>query len=53
MREIKMHTTIYWQVPDGIEPAQYISILEKLTKAHALELAYDFGDSIYEENENA
>jgi len=52
MREIKMHTTLYWQVPDDIEPAQFISVLESLAKSDVLKLAYDFGDSTFEVNEN-
>ena len=50
--EIKMHTTIYWEVPEGQEPEAYISFLrESSTKREALKLATDFCDSEYEVNE--
>ena len=52
MKEIKMHTTIYWEVPEGQDPESYISYLrDSLTKLEALQLATDFGDSEYEVNE--
>ena len=50
--EVKMHTTIYWEVPEGQTPEAYISLLrESLTKSEVLKLATDFGDSEYEVNE--
>jgi hypothetical protein len=52
MKEVKMHTTIYWEVPEGQDPEAYISFLrESLTKREALKLATDYGDSEFEVNE--
>ena len=51
MNEIKMHTTLYWEVPDDIEPQAFIDKLKSLTKYEVLKLATDFGDSEYEVNE--
>ena len=50
--EIKMHTTIYWEVPEGQDPEAYIIFLrESLTKREALKLATDYGDSEFEVND--
>jgi hypothetical protein len=49
--EIKMHTTIYWEVPKGADPKTYMELLQRLTKEEALKLACDFGDSEFEVNE--
>jgi hypothetical protein len=52
MSEIKMNTTIYWEVPEGQDPEAYISFLrESLTKREALKLATDYGDSEFEVND--
>ncbi len=48
--EIKMHTTIYWEVPDGEDPQAFIEKLKSLTKDEALKLATDYGDSEFEVN---
>ena len=50
-KEIKMHTTIYWEVPDGVEPQAFIDKLKSLTKDEVLKLATDYGDSEFEVNE--
>jgi len=49
--EIKMHTTIYWEVPEGQDPEAYIIFLRSLTKREALKLATDYGDSEFEVND--
>lgn len=49
--EIKMHTTIYWEVPEGRDPAEYIEELSNMSKLDALVKATDFGDSVFEINE--
>jgi len=51
MSEIKMHTTIYWEVPKGADPKTYLEVLQRLSKEEALKLATDFGDSEFEVNE--
>jgi hypothetical protein len=52
MSEIKMHTTIYWEVPEDQDPEAYISFLKhSLTKREALKLATDYGDSEFEVND--
>jgi len=48
MVEIKMHTTIYWTVPDGKDPIKYMEELSNMTKLDALCKADDFGDSNFE-----
>ena len=52
-KEIKMHTTIYWEVPEDQDPEQYIYFLksEMNTKQDVLRLATDFADGEYEVNE--
>ena len=51
-KEIKMHTTIYWEVPEDQDPEQYIFFLKnEMTKQEALRVATDFGDGEYEVNE--
>jgi hypothetical protein len=49
--EIKMHTTLYWEVPDGVDPQAYINHLKSTPKDVVLLLATDFGDSEYEVND--
>ena len=50
--EIKMHTTIYWEVPEGTDPDVYMKFLkEACTKREALIMATDFGDGDFEVNE--
>ena len=49
--EIKMHTTIYWEVPDGQDPQVFISNLQAMTKRQVLKMATDYGDSEFEVNE--
>jgi len=51
MTEIKMHTTIYWAVPNGQDPQVFIEQLKMLTKDEVLKLATDYGDSEFEVNE--
>jgi hypothetical protein len=51
MMEVKMHTTIYWEVPEGTSPEEYARLLKQLDKAQVLKLATDFGDSEFEVNE--
>jgi hypothetical protein len=51
MSEIKMHTTIYWEVPEGQDPQAFIDRLKTLPKDEVLKLATDYGDSEFEENE--
>jgi hypothetical protein len=51
MTEIKKHTTIYWAVPEGVDPQSFIDMLKTLTKNEVLQLATDFGDSEFEVNE--
>jgi hypothetical protein len=48
--EIKMHTTIYWTVPEGKDPEQYMKELSQMSKLDALAKADDFGDDQYEIN---
>ena len=51
-KEIKMHTTIYWEVPEDQDPEQYIFFLKsEMTKQEALRIATDFADGEYEVNE--
>jgi hypothetical protein len=51
MIEIKMHTTIYWEVPEGRDPEEYMQELSKMPKLKSLALATDFGDSNFEKEE--
>jgi nitrogen regulatory protein PII-like uncharacterized protein len=51
MNEVKMHTTIYFQVPKGTTPEQYARLLRQLSKEQVIKLITDFGDSEYEVNE--
>lgn len=48
--EIKMHTTIYWEVPEGRDPEDYMQELSEMSKLDALAKATDFGDSELEIN---
>jgi hypothetical protein len=48
--EIKMHTTIYWEVPEGRDPEEYMQELSEMPKLDALAKATDFGDSELEVN---
>lgn len=48
--EIKMHTTIYWEVPEGRDPEEYMQELSEMDKLDALAKATDFGDSDLEMN---
>ena len=48
-REIKMHTTIYWEVPEDQDPELYMDFLKSsLTKWEALRQATDFADGEFE-----
>lgn len=49
--EIKMHTTIYWEVPDNTTPEEYARLLKQLDKAQVIRLITDYGDSEFEVNE--
>jgi hypothetical protein len=49
-KEIKMHTTIYWEVPEDKTTDEWIAILKSLPKDQALDLATDYGDSEFEVN---
>ena len=51
MTEIKMHTTIYWEVPANRDPEEYMEELSKMSKLDALAKAIDFGDDQLEINE--
>ena len=44
--EIKMHTTIYWEVPEGRDPEEYMQELSNMSKLDALAKATDFGDDV-------
>jgi hypothetical protein len=48
--EIKMHTTIYWEVPPGRDPEEYMQELSQMSKLESLARATDFGDSELERN---
>ena len=50
MTEIKMHTTIYWKVPFGTDPEDYMQELSEMPKMEALARATDFGDGDLEDN---
>jgi hypothetical protein len=49
--EVKMHTTIYFEVPFGTTVEEYIHVLNQLDKAQVIKLITDFGDSYFEVNE--
>lgn len=49
--EIKMHTTIYFKVPLGENPEEYIKELLSLDKLDVLARATDYGDGNLEINE--
>jgi len=51
MSEVKMHTTIYFEVPKGTSPEEYARLLKQLSKEQVIRLITDFGDSEYEVNE--
>lgn len=51
MREIKAHTTLYWEIPDEITEEQMKELLEKLPLNRVLELVTGSGDIKYEVNE--
>ena len=36
MTELIMHTTVYWTVPEGIEPQDYIKQLRMLSRVDML-----------------
>jgi hypothetical protein len=48
MTEIKMHTTIYWTVPEDQSPEEYVEQLSRMSKLDVLAKADDFGDSNFE-----
>jgi hypothetical protein len=50
MTEIKMHTTIYWKVPFGVDPEEYMQELSEMSKLDSLAKATDFGDDQLEVN---
>jgi len=49
--EVKMHTTIYFEVPSRTTPEEYARLLKQLDKAQVIKLITDFGDSTFEVNE--
>ena len=50
MTEVKMHTTIYFKVPLGENPDDYIKELMSLDKIELLSRATDCGDAEIEVN---
>lgn len=50
MTEVKMHTTLYFNVPMGESPTEYIAELESLSKEELLKRATDVGDGEIELN---
>lgn len=50
MKEVKTHTTLYWEVPDEITEEQMIELLQKLPLNRVLELVTGSGDLTYEVN---
>jgi hypothetical protein len=50
MTELKMHTTLYFKVPLGMDADEYIDELLSLPKVEMLERATDFGDGELETN---
>jgi hypothetical protein len=51
MREIKSHTTLYWEIPDELTNEEMIELLEKLPLNRVLELVTGSIDLTYEVNE--
>lgn len=51
MREIKSHTTLYWEIPDELTEQEMIELLEKLPLNRVLELVTGSIDLTYEVNE--
>lgn len=50
MTELKLHTTIYFKVPLGEDPQEYIQELMSLDKLEVLARATDYGDGEIEIN---
>jgi hypothetical protein len=50
MTELKIHTTLYFKVPLGTDPEEYMDELRELPKLEMLERATDFGDGELELN---
>lgn len=51
MREIKCHTTLYWEIPDSLSEEQMIEVLERLPLERVLELVTGSGELTFEVNE--
>jgi hypothetical protein len=51
MREIKSHTTLYWEIPDELTEEQMIELLQQLPLNRVLELVTGSLDLNYEVNE--
>jgi hypothetical protein len=51
MREIKSHTTLYWEIPDELTNEEMIELLQKLPLNRVLELVTGSIDLTYEVNE--
>ena len=51
MREVKAHTTLYWEIPDELTDEQMIELLQKMPLNRVLELVTDSTDLTYEVNE--
>lgn len=51
MREIKAHTTLYWEIPDELTEQEMIELLEKLPLNRVLELVTGSIDLTYEVND--
>jgi len=51
MREIKCHTTLYFEIPDELTDQEMIEVLEKLSTKHLFELVTGTGDLHFEVNE--
>lgn len=48
-QRVKMHTTIYWEVPEDQDPELYMDFLKSsLTKWEALRVAISFSDGKFE-----
>lgn len=50
MTELKIHTTIYFTVPIGEVPSEYMEELKSLSKEELIERITDFGDGELELN---
>lgn len=50
MTELKMHTTIYFNVPMGEVPSEYLDELKSLSKEELINRITDFGDGEIELN---